>query len=64
MTTYNQPNTKTRPTPEPTPAPDMCDECLVNTAAYDGLCYECQCSLHSVGAYDMDGAGVVVGRVS
>lgn len=38
-------------------APELCAECGLTEAACDGICYQCQCELHSLGAYDMDGAG-------
>lgn len=32
-----------------------CDNCDTPGEFYDGLCYQCQCELHALGLYDMDG---------
>lgn len=34
-----------------------CAECGCSSDNPEGICYECQCFLHSVGAFDMDGRG-------
>lgn len=34
---------------------ERCDECGTPGTFYDGLCYQCQCELHAIGAYNMDG---------
>ncbi len=36
---------------------EPCSECGVPTASDEGICYQCQCGLHAVGAFDMDGKG-------
>lgn len=38
-------------------APTLCDECGEPTASDEGICFQCQCELHAVGAFDMDGDG-------
>lgn len=40
--------------PEPV---NLCDFCERPTSSEEGLCYECQCAHHAVGAFDMDGGG-------
>ena len=34
-----------------------CYNCGVKGKFYDDLCYQCQCDLHAIGTYDMDGDG-------
>jgi uncharacterized paraquat-inducible protein A len=51
-----EPIQETPPPAEPDKA-ELCVECEQVEAAYEGLCYQCQCYLHSIGAYDMDGTG-------
>lgn len=34
-----------------------CCECNRPSDNPEGVCYECQCTLHALGAYDMDGNG-------
>jgi hypothetical protein len=41
---------------------DCCAECGVAGHYYDDICYQCQCTLHTIGRYDMDGNGWVVYR--
>ena len=43
------------PDPEPPEHDNDCPECGAHTGT--GTCYQCQCYLHSIGAYDMDGEG-------
>lgn len=39
-----------------------CSECGTPLPAdhSDGICYQCQCELHAIGAFDMDGRGWVI----
>jgi hypothetical protein len=34
-----------------------CDECGRAGDYFEGICLECQCALHAVGAFNMDGDG-------
>ena len=36
-----------------------CAECgtPISPDNWDGICYQCQCELHAIGVFDMDGEG-------
>jgi hypothetical protein len=40
--------------------PAVCQECGNPTASQEGICYQCQCTGHAQGWFDMDGEGYTV----